>query len=254
MDYSTSIYNLGIKGDVNAKTVKMAYHKGCLKYHPDRTMRDTREEFNTIRVSYEYLMNHIENDTTSSKVENCSDKKQMYYTIIDKMIDIISNMNIENYDILETFGLPECVINKIKKNATMMEYNINPTIDNLLNDDIYRLPIDGSVYIIPMWWGSTIIETNTGKSVNINMLYELPHNVKIDDENNVIVSLNRSIKSLMSKDVISFHIGSIEFVIKIKILKYQTITLSHRGLLDQSADDIVDDMNRKDIIVYLTLG
>jgi hypothetical protein len=261
MDYKQSIHNLNLSEPFSLKQLKHAYHKSCLKYHPDRTMCDTREEFNRIRESYEYLLetNSFTNEIYNESTEKINDG-YIYSNLIKRVTGFILKTQCELYReafyrMMSDIGVPESVISEIKgivsnKNDT---YEIYPTIDNLLNDDVYRLIIDDAVYIIPMWWGSTTIDTNKGTALDINMKFNLPNHIKIDCDNNMIVYIARTIKSLSDKDVITLDIGKRIHNITIKILDYQVITLPRAGLMSKDIDDIVDDVYRKDIIIHLTL-
>lgn len=47
------------KNSINKKSLRNAYYKEALKYHPDKnTQEDTTEKFQEINKSYEYLMNY----------------------------------------------------------------------------------------------------------------------------------------------------------------------------------------------------
>lgn len=257
MDYKTSVHNLSLSEPFTIKQLKHAYHKGCLRHHPDRTMRDTREEFNRIRESYEYLLESKSFVDDAHPIINPEYNKSTYSELIKRVTGLILNSQSQNYretfyHMMSNIGVPESVISEIKGNVHET-YEIYPTIDNLLGDDLYRLIIDDAVYIIPMWWGSTTINTNKGTALDINMKYNLPDHIKIDCDNNMIIYISRTIKSLSDKDVITLDIGKRIHTITIKILDYQVITLPRTGLMSKDIDDIVDDVYRKDIIIHLTL-
>ena len=160
------------------------------------------------------------------------------------------------YHMLHNINVPEKIINNIKSivvRKTPKVCNISPTMVDILQDHIYNLEYDGISYLIPMWWGNTTINSACGKTITINMNYNLPDYVSIDRDNNIIVSKRYSIKSLDDKDVIEFEMAGITFQSKIKIISNQTIRFPHRGMLCHSVDDIVSDYSRKDVILHLSL-
>ena len=41
-------------------------------------------------------------------------------------------------------------------NASSSLFILNPTIDNLLNEDIYKLEYNNDIYYIPLWYDEII--------------------------------------------------------------------------------------------------
>ena len=260
MDYETSLRNLGIRGNVDKKTIRDAYHKGCLRYHPDRTRADTRNEFNKIKESYDYLMeneHHYKNDNHISTHNIISD---LYRNIVHGVVEMLIKNDNEKfrshtYYMLCKINVPTNVINHIKSLVEKSQniHNIYPTIDDILNDHVYKLDYRGDTYIIPMWWGDSIIDCKSNGTIKINMIYTLPTNVTIDNDNNIVINLVYSMKSLYNKDVIHFHLGCKIFKIKIKIIPNQTIVFHKRGMLSKMIDDIVSESYRMNVIFNLSL-
>jgi hypothetical protein len=262
MDYKNALHNLGITGKIDSKKIRQAYHKGCLRFHPDRTGTDTCEEFNKIKDSYEYLMENEHLYKTDNDVSpNSNPVRDMYVGLLDGVIDMLVKNDNEMfrdkiYHMLHNINVPEKIINNIKSIVVRKipkVCNISPTLVDILQDHIYKLEYDGNSYLIPMWWGNTTINSASGKTITINMNYNLPDYVSIDRDNNIIVSKRYSIKSLDDKDVIEFEMAGITFQSKIKIISNQTITFPRRGMLCHSVDDIVSDYSRKDVILHLSL-
>ena len=261
MDYETALRNLGISGEIDSKKIKRAYHRGCLRFHPDRTRKDSCDEFNKIKDSYEYLMEnyHYYKCDVAPRDDNLT--KDIYTGLLNGVIEmLIKNDNTmfrdKIYHMLHNINVPDKIINNIKTiviKKSPLIFTISPTIVDILKDHIYKLEYNGNSYIIPMWWGDTTIDSVSGKTITINMNYNLPEHVSIDRDNNIIVSKRCSIKSLDDKDVIEFEMAGITFQSKIKIISNQTIRFPRRGMLCHSVDDIVSDYSRKDVILHLSL-
>ena len=65
-DKRNDLYDvLGVKSDVNAKQIKLAYYKMAQKYHPDKAGDDTKtlEKFKSISGAYEVLVDEDQRKT-----------------------------------------------------------------------------------------------------------------------------------------------------------------------------------------------
>jgi hypothetical protein len=138
-------------------------------------------------------------------------------------------------------------------------YKLNPSIDDILNNNIYKLYIEKKLYLVPLWHRESYFD---GSGCEIIAICEpdLPNNIKIDDDNNLITEINISICDKIfqmiknKEELLVFNIGEKKFSIplsKLYIMKEQYYCLKSMGLVNVKKD-IYDMSDKSDIIVKIT--
>lgn len=142
-----------------------------------------------------------------------------------------------------------------KKYEHIMIYKLNPRIDDLLNNNIYKLCVDDVLYIVPLWYNELHFE-NREKEILVLCEPELPDNMLIDEEQNLHVEIKvefNTIKSLFeNEEPIKFFIGNKVFEIplnEMKIKKIQDYRFKGLGLTKVNEKDIYDVNDKTDIFV-----
>jgi hypothetical protein len=150
----------------------------------------------------------------------------------------------------------------IKKHETTTVYILNPSIDDLLNNNVYKLVLDKNLYLVPLWHTELYFENENEneKEIEIIVLCEpkLDENITIDEDNNlhVTIKVNWSSDFLSTKQNIEVNIGTKIFNIPIKelfIRSEQYYRIRSGGLTKINENDIYDVDKKSDIIfkVYL---
>jgi curved DNA-binding protein CbpA len=276
--------------NISPELIKKQYRYNALKYHPDKNCSENaNEEFQRISEAYEYLINNNEdNERNKSYVDIFSDffeqsniftnqhTSNLFITIFkniileceDKAISFLTGINKENLLMIikiiknnrDLFVFNDEFINKIEelyKNKLNNEIHIiiNPLIDDLLEDNIYKYYFDNSIYIIPLWHKEVIINSET-KEAYIYCNPMLSNNINIDDNNNIFIELRENIKNIFNKEKYYFNLGKQIFHInnnEIKLLTYQEIILKNQGISKINFNDVLNNKNRADIIIKLNL-
>lgn len=171
-----------------------------------------------------------------------------------------------------TLGLKEEILEDIKKIViqkydNVLLYKLNPSISDLLNDNIYKLYIKNKLYLVPLWLNESYFENNENEIIVI-CEPELPENIKIDEYNNIYIDLKidveEIIKNILYKEDFSLDIADKRIIIPISHLymkKEQIYKIKNEGLLKQDFMDINKIVNknknirldRTDIIINITL-
>jgi len=156
-------------------------------------------------------------------------------------------------ELLET--IREMVLNKYD-NALV--YKLNPSIDDLMDNNIYKLYVNDNLYIVPLWYNEVYFETSDNEIIVI-CEPELKENIKIDDDNNIQVDSHISIQHVLNKIVenesIEIHVGKKKFFIPISELymkREQYYRIKNKGI-SQIKNDIYDISERADIIVKIII-
>jgi hypothetical protein len=151
-----------------------------------------------------------------------------------------------------------------KKYEDVMEYyKLNPSIDDLFENNVYKLYVNDQLFLVPLWHNELYFESselNNFKEIIVSCEPELSKNIKIDEDNNLIVKVEfnlNEIPNLIKNDGnIFFNIGKKEFNIpvnKLYMKKNQYYSIKNEGLSKINENDIYDVSNKSDIFVNIIL-
>jgi hypothetical protein len=152
-----------------------------------------------------------------------------------------------------------------KKYEDVMEYyKLNPSIDDLLENNVYKLYVNEQLFLVPLWHNELYFESselNNFKEIVVSCEPELSKNIKIDENNNLAVKIEFNlinIPDLIRNDgKIFFNIGKKVFDIpvnKLYMTKNQYYRIKNEGLSKINENDIYDVSSKTDIIVNITLN
>lgn len=133
---------------------------------------------------------------------------------------------------------------------------LNPYLEDLLNDQLYKLQYGGQMFIIPLWHNELVYDLS-GRDLTVKCCPVLPENVEIDKYNNIIVDLHYHIEELWNVEYKEFLLGGnvYGFYPKyLRILPNQTITLKSMGISSINTKQIYDVSNKRDILVNIHIS
>jgi hypothetical protein len=161
--------------------------------------------------------------------------------------------------------LKEYILEEIKeiievKYRNVEIYKFNPSIDDLLNNNLYKLYINDKLYLVPLWYRESYFDNLDASNNEIIVICEpeLPNNIKIDNKNNIYTHIDIYITDLdkiMNNTFISHSIGNSLFEIPVSELylkKVQYYILKDKGLTKDNPN-IYDITNKADIIFKINL-
>jgi len=282
------------RNPLNKDIVKKQYRRKALQYHPDKNKSENSTgEFLLIKEAYHYLDNnkHIdifensnyESDLFSflkqalqSSSENLMQNKvfQMVLTkIVEccevKALDLLQkldknilikihelfNMYTDVFHFSEGFlkSVEEILINKIQKDECIV---LNPFLDDLWENNLYRIVEKGGTFLIPLWHHELVYD-NSGCDLYVKNIPVLPDNVKIDEKNNIHIDLSYNIHDLWGKECIEFYLGKKLLNINVDELymkKHQRVLLYDQGISNMNMDNIYDISKKSDIIIHLSIS
>jgi curved DNA-binding protein CbpA len=288
--------------DINLEYLKKQYHKLALQNHPDKNgnTKDSKEKFQAINEAYEYLKREInikEKDEKSAStstvyvdilqsfLSEIFDGKynDKFYEIVKKIIvkkipnklfkDLNKEMAFDIYNFLSKHKnilhiSQELLDNLIeivqKKYEDVMEYyKLNPSIDDLLENNVYKLYVNDQLFLVPLWHNELYFEStevNNFKEIIVSCEPELSPNIKIDENNNLVVKIEFILNDLpdfiLNDGKICFNIGKKEFYVpvnKLYMKKNQYYRIKNEGLSKINENDIYDVSSKSDIIVNIDL-
>ena len=168
-----------------------------------------------------------------------------YKTILhlsDTILDEIKEIVIQKYDNVEI-------------------YKLNPNINDLLNNNFYKLYVKDVLYLVPLWHNEVYFDNETENNEIIVLCEpELPEGVKIDDDNNIYIEKTINIQTdlpslVLNNDSIIIEIGDQHYhilVSELSMKREQYYKIKNQGITKPN-DDICNVSQKSDIIVKIIL-
>ena len=265
--------------------LKQKYRKSALKYHPDKNgnSSEANETFKLVQESYEYLKRELEfgtlDDTTTSLdysnilflfVESLFKSDKVISSLITKIANGFSACifeGLEKETIIEVYTFLSRYKNILHVSQEILEtvkniiiekckneqvYILNPSLDDLLDGNIYKLNIVGNIYFVPLWHDVVHFDSS-GAEIVVKCVPELPEHVAIDENNALHVDVRVPFTiSLLDNPLVSFSLGKYTHMVSVRLVKNQTIYLDNVGIHRIDAD-ISEEALRKKCGIYVKI-
>ena len=266
---------------ITPELLKKQYRIKALMYHPDKNKsQDANDQFRRIHDAYQFLSHNNkppENQTyvdllkeflnnnspivhiiVSKLTQLCEENAVKFIETIDKHILIdIYKLLVANKDILH---IPDIMIDEIKqiliaKTSSDERIILNPSLEDLMRDSLYKLVINEHTYLIPLWHNELVYD-NSGCDLYVKCNPILPDHVKIDEMNNLIVSIQYNISELLMLDYVNVLVGGRELSFQpkeLKVINRQQITFVGSGISRIKPKNVYDVTTRGDVILDIEL-
>ena len=267
----------------NFDEVKKRYRMNALLYHPDKNKSpDACDKFIQIQEAYEFLTDNklpsqSYKDMLADFLNSIGGKNPILVQMIinklsqiceDKLTNIIKSIDkntlMEVYKVLLVYKdilfISENILDDIKrilidKSRGDEVILLNPMIDDLLNDNVYKYTIEDQIYLIPLWHRELVYD-NSGNDLYVKCNPILPDNMEIDRQNNVYIHVRHNIADILGKDAITIQVGLREYKIQcntLKVVSRQTVTFAKCGIPQIQSNYIYDVSKRGNLIVNIHL-
>ena len=281
MSREKAFETLQVSPNEGPEEVKKAYHRLALKYHPDKNPgEEATSRFQEIREAYDVLICGLEN-TGSKEVPNylellrtflqgfadesiiilamdnltrlCEEGrldllKKMNHTIIQKILGLVLHYS-------DMFPFSEDFIEKMKGVDNDKRYILNPTLEDLFSDMVFKLVVDSEIYLVPLWHHHLIFDGKEGE-INVECFPVLEEGIQIDEYNHLHVKITRTWDEIWANEMVELTIGGKCFSIprgELVIKDYQLYVIREQGLPLIRLNRMYDVGRRGDIHVYLTI-
>jgi curved DNA-binding protein CbpA len=284
--------------ELTLQFINKRYRKMALKYHPDKNgnTEESNEHFKKINEAYTYLKR--ESKYFENEDDSCDDSQSIYLNVLKNFIksamdgnysdliakivndilnkgkqiplkifeDLDKDTALNVYIFLSRYKSLLYFSDELLENVKQMViqkydnveiYKLNPSINDLLYNNFYKLYVQEELYLVPLWHKESYYD---GSGCEIIAICEpdLPNNIKIDDDNNLIVNIDVYAYSdlpdmIINNQDISFDIGDETFSIPLSelyIKREQYYRLKGRGLVNVKKD-LYDLSDKSDIIVKI---
>ena len=149
------------------------------------------------------------------------------------------------------------IIEKYNKDKV---YILKPSLQDLFENKVYKLSIDNEVYYVPLWHNEVYFDNKNDntKDIIVFCLPELPENISIDENNNLMVRLSIKLSNIFLEkcDFISFLLDDKEYKIpfhKLYLKREQTYIFFKEGI-SKIEKDIYNIHEKSDIIVNISIS
>ena len=281
--------------DISLDYLKKKYHKLSLQKHPDKNGNtfESNEKFKKINEAYNYLKREM-SDLQEEKEEPTSfmyiDILQLFMKsilevkynelilrIVNNIVgglkiqvtvnlfdDLDKNTSIYIYNFLSKYrsilhlsqdNLDDIRNIVIKKYENVLAYKLNPSINDLFNNNLYKLYVENQLFLVPLWYNEVYFD-GSGCEIIVICDPELPECVKMDDDNNIHIEKTVLFQNIILEKDISIEIGEKIFkvpVCDLYIKKEQYYRIKNQGL-SKIKNDIYDVSEKADIIVKISIS
>lgn len=299
MDYNRACKVLNLDKKYTEKMLKKAYHIAALKNHPDKNpdKKNANTQFQEISEAYDFLLNR-HNERYCYVNHNISYSELLKKIISDFDVDGTFNNNIfiettlksivnkaslkifekldkdksqKLYDFIfqynSIFNYDTEILKKIQKilKYKMKDDNViilNPTLEDLLEGNIYKLDIFEKEFYIPLWHQELYYDIN-GKDLIVKIMPEFDisdsliiNSIIIDNNNNLFVSIDYSLAQILKDNKLEFTMGGKIFSFpgeELKITKKQMKVLYNQGVFKMNNKNIFDPKGKNNIYIEINL-
>ena len=203
-------------------------------------------------------------------------RSSLYYTILNriamtcekKALDTLSKLEkstlFKTYEILmkykdslhfsESFlkRVLELIQEKVKGDECII---LNPTIDDLIENNLFKLTMQDEMYIIPLWHHELVYDVS-GNDLYVKCNPMLPENITIDEDNNLHIHLTLKISDIWEKEWVDIEMGQHKINVSsshFKVMKHQIVLLAKQGITKINVVDIYDITQKSDVYLNVTM-
>jgi DnaJ-class molecular chaperone len=237
----------------------------------DNQDQDEDQDASTSTSSYQHILTSFLKNVLKNESRN-----QLFYTILQRISSTCEEKTLRTleqldkqtllkiYDFLTTYWqvlhfsenilqkIQEIIKSKVQKDECIL---LNPTLDDLFDNNLYKLAVGDFNYIVPLWHHELVYD-NSGGEVIVKCYPVLEEHVYIDDQNNVHVEVEANIADLWNQEVYVVPVGKREFRIvpsALRMTPHQTVTLLKEGISLINTKDVYDVSKRGNVYVHLDL-
>ena len=173
-----------------------------------------------------------------------------------QLLNKYNNILYINNDILDLVSL---IIREKAKNSKV--FILKPSMNDLLNHNIYKLFVDDQLYLVPLWHNEIYFDAPDGSEIIVLCQPKMPENMTIDENNNIYfekhINMQDELVNLIKNNkFVSIEIGEKCFFVplnKLYIKDEQIYVLKNEGIMQILEKNIYTVSIKSDIIVKIKL-
>jgi hypothetical protein len=289
MDFNAACRALELQAPFTEKELRAAYYRCALEFHPDRNdsaeaadkFREAADANDLLRSylditadgasgdprsgAYDAFMRSLFGDPVRSAVVSslCDHLRGRTKDLALQALD-----GLDRKTALEVVGYLSAYKDVLRVDDDTVEQLrtrvvgactarvvLNPTIDNLLNKDVYCLEAGGRILYVPLWHEEVVYDVSGGSVIVANSL-ELPEGVAIDHNNDIHVRVRYPLGQAVSEEVIPVSVGGKVFELQrdqLRLRSAQTARIKSVGAPRINTANLLDASSLGDIVVHLEM-
>lgn len=185
------------------------------------------------------LFDNLDKDTALHIYSFLSNNRNILH-LSEDVLDIIRDIVVKKYDDVEI-------------------YKLNPSINDLINNNLYKLYFKDQLFLVPLWHNESYFDIS-GCEIMVICEPELDKDISIDDDNNIcinveILGLTHLVDMILNNKSLEFNIADKVFNIPVSNLHMkseQYYRIKNEGL-SKIKKDIYDVTEKTDIIVKIKI-
>jgi hypothetical protein len=150
----------------------------------------------------------------------------------------------------------------IEKYSKDKIYILNPSLQDLFENNLYKLVINDNKYLVPLWHNELYFDyqdanDNDKSEIIVFCIPDLPEYISIDENNHLLVDFilpKENIHQLLEEEFIPIHLGNEIFKIpvsKLFIRKKQIHRFNKKGISQIIEQDMYNTNKKSDIIITI---
>jgi len=191
--------------------------------------------------------------------------KDISLKMFDKM-DRETSLYIYNFIIKykDLFHLNDSILNTVReiileKFKDIQIFTLNPSIDDLFENNVYKLEYNSKLYFVPLWHGEVYFDVdameNDIKEIIVKCMPELPDHMCIDENNHLYVNVNIKFSlSLLKEKTTSIFVGKKRYDIPNEELyckQNQNYIFKNRGISQIDEHDMYNIKKKGDVVIRI---
>jgi hypothetical protein len=163
------------------------------------------------------------------------------------------------------FHLNDSILNNVReiileKFKDIQIFTLNPSMDDLFENNVYKLEYNGKLYFVPLWHGEVYFDAETEPDSQVRELIvkcmpELPDHISIDENNHLYININIKFGlSLIQENSTTIFVGKKRYDIPNQELyckQNQKYIFKNSGISQIDEHDMYNIKKRGDVIVNI---
>ena len=186
-------------------------------------------------------------------------------TLLENLEKLDNTVLMRIYEIANSYKdvlhIETDILNKIEEIISSKKKNdeciiLNPLIDDLMDNNLYKMTLNGNTIIVPLWHHDLIYD-NSGGDINVKCLPILPDNVRLDEENNLHVKVKYTIQDVWKEKYVDIRLGKYIYPLEISLLKLreeQPVIFVKQGISKINTNSVYDVSKKSDVYIHVKLS
>jgi curved DNA-binding protein CbpA len=224
--------------DILTNFISSVFHKENEELYKTILLKIIKEIINTGKQISNKLFDGLDKDTALNIYTFLSNNHSTLHISVD-VLSMIREMVIHKYENVKV-------------------YRLNPCINDLLNNNVYKLYVDDELFLVPLWHNECYFDYSLCEII-VLCDAQLPENITIDENNNICVDVKietngRLFEMICENKSIIVDIGEkkIELFLSNLVMKQSQIYRIKGAGISKIKKNIYDITEKADILFHIT--